>query len=302
FAPSEERREIWQCGAELIGESWPLGDLENIAIVRGILEQLGFAETTLRLSHTGIIRAILSTAGYTPEQQLALYDRLIEGDLSVFDEMEARLPHATAPLAMLRDLTGGQVEGLENLHSAFALTLPQVVRPIEELQTIAACLEAVGWPYILDLTIVRGFEYYTGPVFHLLIDGQNVAGGGRYDGLVASQEGQSVPACGFAISVDPLLSLLENPSAEAVAIVKVMPAGQLPAELSAALVAVTALHAAGQPAELIRAGRESTTGWTLRVESREGQARYRLGNGSGSEVEIQSIEQVKQALPKGTGA
>src|SRR6266567_6504302 len=36
FAPSEERREIWQCGAELIGESWPLGDLEVIDLVRGI--------------------------------------------------------------------------------------------------------------------------------------------------------------------------------------------------------------------------------------------------------------------------
>jgi histidyl-tRNA synthetase len=298
FAPADERREIWQCGAEMIGESWPLGDLEIISTVRAILEKLGFAETTLRLSHTGIVRAILSTAGYSPEQQLALYDRLIEGDLTVFDEVEARLPHATAPLRMLRDLTGGHVDGLENLRSAFALTLPDIVRPIEELQTVAASLEAAGWPYVLDLTIVRGFEYYTGPVFHLFIDGHNVAGGGRYDGLVASQEGHSVPACGFAISVEALLALLpETPLAMHREIVNVLSEGDSAQDLSAAMATAAALHEAGCPAELIHAGGQSGT-WSVEVDG-QGQ-RYRLRNGrSGTELQMDSIEEVVAALSEG---
>jgi len=276
FAPSEERREVWQCGAELIGESWPLGDLEVITVVRGILEQLGFAEPTLRLSHTGIIRAILSAAGYTPEQQLALYDRLIDGDLGVYGGIEARLPEAAAPLAMLRDLTDGHVDGLENLRSAFELTLPQIVQPIEELRTVAATLEAAGRPYVLDLTIVRGFEYYTGPVFHILIDGQNVAGGGRYDVLVASQEGHSVPACGFAISVEPLLALLPGSNATLAAMVDVVPANRSAQDLASALEVVTALHAEGHSAELVHAGRETAGAWELRLERRRGRSHYRL--------------------------
>ena len=74
----------------------------------------------------------------------------------------------------------------------------------------------------IDPTIVRGLEYYTGPVFEceLLIpieddDGRtvrfgSVGGGGRYDDLVARFTGQQVPATGFSIGVSRLYSALER--------------------------------------------------------------------------------------------
>jgi histidyl-tRNA synthetase len=298
FDPSDERREIWQCGAELIGDSWPLGDIETISIVRAILARLGFPAPTLRLSHTGIIRSILSAAGYGFEQQLALYDKLIEGDLTVFDDVEARLPQTSASLAMLRDLTGGHVDGLENLRSAFALTLPEIVPPIEELRTIASMLEAAGWPYVLDLTIVRGFEYYTGPVFHVFIDGQNVAGGGRYDGLVASHDGRFVPACGFAISVEPLLSLIRDSAAtRPVALVDVVAAGSSPEELSDAIAIADGLHAAGIAAELIGSGQGAPAGWRLSIAHTAEAMQFRLRNASsGLETTVESLDAVKRIV------
>ncbi len=257
FAPAGERREVWQCGAELIGDAWPLGDLEVIELVRAVLRDLGIDEPVLRLSHTGILRAILATAGYSEEEQLALYDRVIEGDAGVFGEIDRRLPQAGAPLGMLRDLSGGRVQGLENLSSAFAASLPRVQQPLHELRTIASALDAAGCSYELDLTMVRGFEYYTGPVFQMLIGDQNVAGGGRYDGLVSSQEGHSVPACGFAVSVEPLVALLAGGEAEPrPADVDVAPQGAEPQTLAAATAAVTVLHARGYGARLVPAGSE----------------------------------------------
>jgi histidyl-tRNA synthetase len=298
FDPSDGRREIWQCGAELIGDSWPLGDIETISIVRAILARLGFPAPTVRLSHTGIIRSILSAAGYGFDQQLALYDRLIEGDLTIFDDVEARLPQASASLAMLRDLTGGHVDGLENLRSAFALTLPEIVPPIEELQTIASTLQAAGWPYVLDLTIVRGFEYYTGPVFYVSIDGQNVAGGGRYDGLVASHDGHFVPACGFAISVEPLLRLVSDAVApETAAVVDILAAGASPEELSVAIATAANLHASGIAAELVRSDRDADSRWQLAVTRRGNAMQFRLRKGgSGSEIAVESLENAKRIL------
>jgi histidyl-tRNA synthetase len=251
FAGAEERREVWQCGAELIGDTWPFGDLEAIALVRDVLARLGIKQLGLRLSHTGITRSVLAAARSSPEEQLALYDRLMEGDPAVFDEISLALPGVGAPTTMLRDLTGGHVHGLDNLKAAFGAAIPGIVGPIDELRTVAAALEAAGYPYELDLTIVRGFEYYTGPVFQVVVDGENIAGGGRYDDLIVSQEGQSTPACGFAIYVEPLLERLSGEPVPAEAPIEIGLAESSAEELAAALRLASELHDRGLRAGLV---------------------------------------------------
>ena len=138
------------------------------------------------------------------------------------------------------------MQALSNLQSAFAATLPAIVPPIEELRAIASALDLADCPYELDLTIVPRFEYYTGPVFQMLLDGENIAGGGRYDGLIASQEGNSVPACGFAISVEPLIERLNAKQTETSRDPSTwLLSGRSPQELAAALALVTELHDRG---------------------------------------------------------
>ena len=72
----------------------------------------------------------------------------------------------------------------------------------------------------IDVSVVRGLEYYTGPVFEVELtfptDGKDgsprfgsVGGGGRYDGLVSRFRGEPVPATGFSIGVSRLLAALE---------------------------------------------------------------------------------------------
>ncbi|MCO5072650.1 MAG: histidine--tRNA ligase family protein [Rhizobiaceae bacterium] len=75
---------------------------------------------------------------------------------------------------------------------------------------------------MIDPSVVRGLEYYTGPVFEAELlaeipneDGQivrfgSVGGGGRYDGLVSRFRGEPVPATGFSIGVSRLLTALKN--------------------------------------------------------------------------------------------
>ena len=73
----------------------------------------------------------------------------------------------------------------------------------------------------IDPTVVRGLDYYTGPVFEAVltfeadVDGErrsfgSVAGGGRYDDLVKRFTGQEVAACGASIGVDRLLTALRS--------------------------------------------------------------------------------------------
>ena len=93
---------------------------------------------------------------------------------------------------------------------------------LAELSEIAALTAAAGGEdrVIVDPSIVRGLEYYTGPVFEAELTFEvkdeagrpvrfgSVGGGGRYDGLVARFRGEAVPATGFSIGVSRLLSAL----------------------------------------------------------------------------------------------
>jgi histidyl-tRNA synthetase len=105
---------------------------------------------------------------------------------------------------------------------------------INEIVTISEILTKSGYltdRVRFDSAIVRGLDYYTGPVFEAQLtfpakneDGEtvvfgSVGGGGRYDDLIARFTGQAVPASGFSIGVSRLLSVLKaRAGAEAFAI------------------------------------------------------------------------------------
>jgi histidyl-tRNA synthetase len=96
---------------------------------------------------------------------------------------------------------------------------------IDELLSLENLVTAAGYGperILIDMSVVRGLEYYTGMVYEaeLLFDVTNekgekvvfgsVGGGGRYDGLVSRFMGQPVPATGFSIGVSRLMTALKN--------------------------------------------------------------------------------------------
>ncbi|UVD57523.1 histidine--tRNA ligase [Rhizobium sp. Pop5] len=112
--------------------------------------------------------------------------------------------------ASLAELVAGTSKGVEG---------------VEELNFIGALVTSAGYSadrIKIDPSVVRGLEYYTGPVYEaeLLFDVTNekgekvvfgsVGGGGRYDGLVSRFMGQPVPATGFSIGVSRLMTALKN--------------------------------------------------------------------------------------------
>ena len=92
---------------------------------------------------------------------------------------------------------------------------------IKELEDLLTLFRAAGYGskrIHLSATVVRGLEYYTGPVYEIEVYGKDdkdrpvhfgsVGGGGRYDGLVSRFRGEPVPATGFSIGVSRLQTLL----------------------------------------------------------------------------------------------
>src|SRR5262245_51071247 len=80
FATDASSREEWQCGVELIGDSGLTGDVELVLLALETLSTLPLPPPTVRISHAGLVRAVLAAAGLSPDEQSAAYDRLLDGD------------------------------------------------------------------------------------------------------------------------------------------------------------------------------------------------------------------------------
>jgi histidyl-tRNA synthetase len=70
---------------------------------------------------------------------------------------------------------------------------------------LKSALDEMGIEYVVDSSIVRGLDYYTGAVFEFIAEGigaqSTVCGGGRYDGLVESLGGPALPGIGFGMGI-----------------------------------------------------------------------------------------------------
>ncbi len=297
FSEGDESREDWQCGVELIGDTQPLGDVELILLGREVLERLGLSPTAVRLSHPGIVRAVLAKAGVDPTEQLRLYDRILDGDLSAFSEVERRIPEVGASLEVLLGMEGEGAGYLANTRSAFVKAIPELARPLEELTVIVEALSALGCYCLISAALVRNFEYYTGPVFQFVAGGEKVGGGGRYDSLISLVGGEPLPASGFALYATRLADMVATPETNSKeARVIVQPTRREAALVAASFQAAGLLRERGWPAEVAVADGLSEGRWRLLLD---GEAYTLTHLGSQRSQRFQGLEAVAKALVQG---
>jgi len=265
----KETREKWQCGAELIGGGSTTADAELVLLALKILKKLGLEAVELRLSHAGLIRALLAKFGLSPEEQVRLFDQILDGDEEVLTKIKSERPELGRTLTPLLDLKGKSSGFLKNLKALFNQDLPELEPSLSNFVNVVDLLEEVGVNYQIDITSGRGFEYYTGVMFRLLAGGEHIGGGGRYDALIPLMGGKDIPASGFALYLDRLMALvkpesLAKPKAQRV-LIKPEPGGVLKEAFRLA----DALHEAGYSAEVDLGGQEpADLKWRLNVRTK----------------------------------
>ncbi len=255
FTDDGSSREEWQCGVELIGDTGVSGDVELVLLALEVLKPLNVHDITVRVSHAGLVRSVLAQAGLSPEEQGAAYDRLLDGDMTVVDVVEARLPQLNAPLRMLFDVEGAGSNYVANLRGALVDAIPSLAQPLNDLAFVATALEARGVSPRIQAVLARRFEYYSGLVLRIDSGGERVVGGGRYDELIGLVGDRAVPASGFALYMAPLVAtpLAESDTAR-LSNICVEPAGDDPLLLARAYETAEQLRAAGVPVETLATG------------------------------------------------
>lgn len=200
-------RERWQCGAELIGGNGSLADAELARMALETLELLGL-EGRIKISHSGVIQAVLSQLEPSPEARHKLFDDILDGNESVMSRLAESNPELLAGLKTLLGVTGTSSNYLSNLRSLFGYSA-ELEAAAGDFAAALDMLDDVGVPYEIDLASGRGFEYYTGVIFHLSVNGTTVGGGGRYDNLIALMGGAPKAAAGFALYLDELMKFID---------------------------------------------------------------------------------------------
>lgn len=293
FTDDGSSREEWQCGVELMGDTGARGDVELVLLALEALRPLNLPDVTVRLSHAGIVRAVLAAAGMTAEEQSAAYDRLLDGDMHVVDEVEERLPQLNAPLRMLFEVEGAGSGYIANLRGPLTAAIPALAPALDDLAFVVAALEARGVAPQIKAVLARSFEYYSGLVMRLEIDGQRVIAGGRYDELIGLVGGKPVPASGFAVYVSPLIEMLSGDVRPLpVTRVAVRADGGGAEQLASAYEAAERLRAAGLHVEAIE-GMHTTP--THRLTCREQSPAFTLEWPDGNQT-FEQLDEVIAAL------
>jgi len=292
-------RERWQCGTELIGVSSPSSDAELILLALEVLQKLELKGVELRLSHAGLIKALLDKLGLGPEEQVKILDRILDGDSKALARLKSGKAELDSVLFPLLNLKGQSSGFLKNLKALSARSLPEAEPYLDNFIAIVDILESLGYDYHIDIASGAGFEYYTGVIFQLFIGGKKIGGGGRYDALIPAMGGGDIPASGFALYLDPLMNLVasETPAEPLKPVILVR--AEKEDVLKAAFEAASRLREAGYVAEF-ELGGQAPAGlrWILHVRSKKPCFVLRDELKS-SQAEMSTIEEVLQAIPKG---
>ena len=264
----EETRERWQCGAELIGVSSTVADVELIMLASEVMKRLGLKGIRLRLSHAGLIRVLLAALGLSGEEQAMVFDQILDGGVEALARLKSGRPRLGKALTPLLGLEGKSSGFLKNLKAILPQNLPELEPSLDDFINIADLLETLGCDYQIDIASGKGFEYYTGVMFQLFVGEVRVGGGGRYDALIPLMGGRDIPASGFALYLDHLMNLVKPETLARPQGQKILIKAE-PEAMKEGFNIATSLREAGYVAEFSLGGQESADlEWTLEVRSK----------------------------------
>ena len=194
-------RQFHQINCECLGPAEPYADAEMITMVMRFLEALGIGNLTLQINSLGC-------PSCRPAYRTTLRNWLSTLDESALCE-DCRRRMVTNPLRVLDCKVPSCKEHTADAPKILEHNCPDCTAHFD---TVRRLLDAEKVPYVINHRLVRGLDYYTRTTFEVVSDAigaqGTVAGGGRYDGLVAELGGGNVPGFGFACGMERLALLL----------------------------------------------------------------------------------------------
>jgi len=250
-------RQFMQFDADTVGSSSMAADAEVCMMIADTMEELGIPRGSyiVKVNNRKVLDGVMEAIGIGGEENagkrltvlraIDKLDRLGEEGVRLLlgagreDESGDFTKGAGLNENQVRDVLSaissglagdiGSLVGVMSITNSSDGRIPSGedlrLRGMSELSEIQKLVRAAGYGperIVVDPSVVRGLEYYTGPVFEVEltfpVDGEDgkpmrfgsVAGGGRYDGLVGRFRSESIPATGISIGVSRLMAALQH--------------------------------------------------------------------------------------------
>lgn len=210
-------REFYQCDADIVGSNALLNEIELASLYATVFEKLGIA-VELRINNRKILAALAAACGG---------EALLTDITVAIDKLEKiGLEKVKEELAQ-KGLTAAQTEQIESYLSCKGTNTEKLeqVRQLlgnqesaqEGLQELEAILEQTVTgnhaQLVVDLTLARGLNYYTGSIFEVKAKGVqmgSIGGGGRYDNLTGLFGVPGIAGVGISFGVDRIYDVMEE--------------------------------------------------------------------------------------------
>ncbi len=191
-------REFIQADADIVGTAHPSAEVELLKMAERIFRELGLERPTIYINDRRFLEALAQQ--WDVDDKAKAFRIIDKADKVGKEKVRDLLVEAFGE------------KGQEVWESVFSISDPLHYigeysrEAYEALSYIAERVDVVVAPYL-----VRGLDYYTGPIFELRLGGMTVSAGGRYDGLTALYGGKAEPAVGISIGFERAYLLTKAP-------------------------------------------------------------------------------------------
>ena len=191
-------REILQCDIDIFGPKSAVNDAEIIFIIYQVLKRLNFKKYSIRINSRQVLNEILDNAGIKKNQNTVLQS---------LDKLQKINKDGVTKELIKKGLNKPQINKI--------FTAIQKAKPDKYLQQVFQRLDQNDTPktaYTFDPTMVRGLDYYTGPIFETYVEQPkigSITGGGRYDNLISQLNGPDISAVGTTIGLDRIVDCIQ---------------------------------------------------------------------------------------------
>ena len=216
-------REFYQCDIDIIGDTElnNLYDAELPNVIYTTFQELGFSDFTIHINNRKILNGLFSSLNLTEISAdiMRIIDKIAKiGEENVIKELSNLGVNSDAISKIMNfiAISGSNDEKLNALDN-ISITDELFVKGLSELKEVVNCIRLFGMSennFMIDLTIARGLDYYTGTVYETFLNDYpelgSVCSGGRYDNLAEYYTDKKLPGVGISIGLTRLFYKLNE--------------------------------------------------------------------------------------------
>ncbi|MBQ7905960.1 MAG: histidine--tRNA ligase [Spirochaetaceae bacterium] len=211
-------REFYQCDFDMVGSDSASSDFEILSLMKSALSEIGVDNITIKVNHRGIFNAFLEKLGLSEKSEdvLRIVDKLAKiGEEQVTLQLNEITQDENKSKEILTFIAGK--DDFDSTLELIGSMAGEKANPfVERMKDIRQMMKASGIDstYVLDPSITRGLDYYTGVVYETFLNDLpsigSVCSGGRYDNLAGLYMKEKISGVGSSIGLDRLIAGLEQ--------------------------------------------------------------------------------------------